>query len=87
MAPRTVIAQLQVDEPAKQMLDDMCKQKGMTRIAFMSRLVEWFATQDEIIQAWVLGLMGEQRLAELSRNQTDRPAAEPTGAPRRRNGR
>ena len=67
MPVKKEIAQLQVDPAAKQMLDDMCVQKGMTRIAFMSRLVEWFAKQDEIVQAWVLGLMGEQRLAELSR--------------------
>jgi hypothetical protein len=67
-AKRAVI-RLQLDLAAKQALDKLTERRGMTQIAALSRMVKWLVGQDEIMQAWVLGLMSEQHLgpmAELS---------------------
>lgn len=39
----------------------------MTQIAVLSRMVKWFVTQDEIVQASILGLLSENTLGDLSR--------------------
>src|SRR4051812_43185670 len=56
MAKRAII-RLQLDLPAKQQLDKLCDHRGMTQIAILSRLVKWFGTQNEVVQASVLGLL------------------------------
>ena len=66
MTAKRAIIRLQLDVTAKQALDKMCEQKGMTQISVLSRLVKWFANQDEVVQASVLGLMSEQHLGDLS---------------------
>jgi len=38
----------------------------MTQIAALSRTVKWLVAQDEIMQAWVLGLMSEQHLGDMA---------------------
>jgi hypothetical protein len=63
---KRAIIRLQLDVSAKHALDELCELRGMTQIAVLSRLVKWFATQDEIIQAAVLSLMSDQRLGELA---------------------
>src|SRR3954464_1105828 len=64
---KQAIIRLQLDGAAKEKLDEVCDLRGMTQIAVLSRLVKWFATQDEVVQASVLNLMSEERLGELSR--------------------
>ena len=80
MASKKAIMRLQLDGVAKQALDDMCEKKGMTQIAFLSRLVEWFANQEEIIQVPVLVLVSDQPLAELSQINNQRLTAKPPAA-------
>src|SRR5204862_7792300 len=55
-AKRAVIP-LQLDVDAKHALDELCELRGMTQIAVLSRLVRWFASLDEAIQAAVLDLL------------------------------
>lgn len=56
MHHRAVI-RLEMDVTAKDRLDQLVEQRGMTQIAVLSRLVRWFARQDEVVQASVLGLL------------------------------
>ena len=46
---------IELTGPAKQKLSTLSDRHGMTQVAMMSRLVEWFATQTELIQAAALG--------------------------------
>ena len=54
MARRFVI-RIELTHSAKTKLHDLSKQNGMTQVSIMSRLVEWFTAQPEIIQAAALG--------------------------------
>jgi hypothetical protein len=54
MARRFVI-RLELTEPAKRHLSGLADRHGMTQVAVMSRLVEWFSGQSDLIQAAVLG--------------------------------
>jgi hypothetical protein len=65
--PGQAIIRLQLDLPAKQALDKLCERRGMTQIAALSRTVRWLVTQDEILQAWVLNLMNEEHLGDMSK--------------------
>lgn len=65
--PGQAIIRLQLDLPAKQALDKLCERRGMTQIAALSRTVRWLVTQDEILQAWVLNLMSEEHLGDMSK--------------------
>src|SRR5689334_8617534 len=65
--PGQAIIRLQLDLPAKQALDKLCERRGMTQIAALSRTVRWLVSQDEILQAWVLNLMSEDHLGEMSK--------------------
>jgi hypothetical protein len=68
------IIRLQLDLPAKQALDALCDRRGMTQIAALSRIVSWLVKQDEILQAWVLNLMSQEHLSDMSRVLLDRVA-------------
>lgn len=39
----------------------------MTQIAALSRIAAWLVKQDEVLQAWVLNLMREDHLSEISK--------------------
>lgn len=65
MAKQTIV-RLQLDPPAKLVLDKLCDRRGMTQLAVMSRLVTWFGRQDQVIQASVLGLLSDEALGALA---------------------
>jgi hypothetical protein len=46
---------IELTGPAKTKLASLSDRHGMTQVAMMSRLVEWFASQDEKIQGAVMG--------------------------------
>src|SRR3954471_23346554 len=52
---RRFIMRIELTGGAKQKLSTLSDKNGMTQVAMMSRLVEWFAGQNELIQAAVLG--------------------------------
>jgi hypothetical protein len=64
--PARAIVRLQLDIQAKKALDDLSERRGMTQIAIMSRMVEWFAAQDEVVQASVLNLLSAEHFGDLS---------------------
>jgi len=54
MAKRFIM-RIELTGPAKKELSTLSDRHGMTQVAMMSRLVEWFAGQNELVQAAVLG--------------------------------
>lgn len=76
MAAKRSIMRIQLDAQAKQKLDKLCERRGMTQIAVMSRVVNWFVIQDETIQAIVLGSLSEQSMGSLARMMLKKIASE-----------
>ncbi len=72
MKAKRSILRIQLDRAAKEGLERLCEQRGMTQIAVMSRLVEWFINQDEIIQLGVLGVLSPQLTGPLARKLLER---------------
>jgi hypothetical protein len=65
---RRHIMRIELSGPAKTKVSQLSDYHGMTQVAMMSRIVEWFATQDELIQSAVLGRFPseiEQDIAKL----------------------
>jgi hypothetical protein len=52
---RRFIMRIELTASAKQKLSALSDKHGMTQVAMMSRLVEWFAAQEPLIQGAVLG--------------------------------
>jgi hypothetical protein len=52
---RRFIMRIELTGPAKQKLSTLSDKHGMTQVAMMSRLVEWFASQNELIQSAMIG--------------------------------
>ena len=50
-----IILRIEISPDAKDNLQGITRQSGMTQVAMLSRLVEWFANQPDIIQAAVMG--------------------------------
>jgi hypothetical protein len=46
---------IELTPTAKNLLADLCQRNGMTQVAVMSRITEWFSGQTDLIQAAVLG--------------------------------
>lgn len=67
MAGRRAIMRVQLDSATKTELDDLCDKRGMTQIAVMSRLVDWFVRQDALIQAAVLSSLSDESLSRLAK--------------------
>ena len=51
---RRFIMRIELTGASKQKLATLSDRHGMTQVAMMSRLVEWFAGQSELIQAAVM---------------------------------
>lgn len=79
---KRVVFRIQLTTEAKKRLLDISEQLGITQIAISSRLVEWFASQPDLIQAAVLGLypdlikqdVATLILNRLAENNTDKTA-------------
>ncbi len=65
---------MQMDAQSKARMDKLCEKRGMTQIAMMSRVVNWFLVQDETVQALVLGSLSEQSLGPVARTLLQRLA-------------
>jgi hypothetical protein len=72
MAKQRAVIRLAMESASKKQVDDVCKERGMTQIAVLSRLVKWFASQDEMVQASILGLLSEQMVGDVSKRLLDR---------------
>jgi hypothetical protein len=68
MAGKRSIMRIQLDTPAKDRLEVICKRRGMTQIAVMSRLVNWFSLQDDYIHTAVLQTLSDASMAALAKS-------------------
>ena len=50
---------------AKSSLEEMCERLGMTQVSTTSRLIEWFAEQNDVVQATILRLYPEDFHADV----------------------
>ena len=66
MAPR-IIVRIELTPDAKQRLNELCDKAGMTQVALLSRLVEWFATQSDMVKAAVLGHYPSEIEADIAK--------------------
>lgn len=66
MAAR-IIVRIELTPDAKSRLNELCKKAGMTQVALLSRLVEWFAGQNDMIQAAVLGQYPTELEADIAK--------------------
>jgi len=63
---RRVIMRIELTPDAKKGLTELCDRLGMTQIATTSRIIEWFTTQPDVVQAAVLGLYPQDIRAEIA---------------------
>src|SRR2546423_7577620 len=61
-----IIVRIELTPSAKEHLTSIAKRNGMTQVAVTSRLLEWFATQSELVQAAILGHYPHAIQAEIA---------------------
>jgi hypothetical protein len=67
MAGIRPIIRIELDSRAKSALDKICDHRGMTQVAVMSRLVQWFVRQDKTVQTTVIAAVTDSDNASLAR--------------------
>jgi hypothetical protein len=75
-ANRRVIMRIELYPEAKEELTGLCDRLGMTQIAATSRIIEWFTTQTDVVQAAILGLYPHDIRAEVAEMILKRMAAD-----------
>jgi hypothetical protein len=68
------IVRLELAESAKRQLTGLAQKRGMTQVSVISRLVEWFAGQSDLIQAAVLGRYPPEIEADVAKLLLERMA-------------
>ena len=68
MNAKRAILRIQLDLAAKQHLDRLSKTLGMTQISIMSRLVEWFVRQNQLVQLCAMGALSSDLSAPLAKD-------------------
>ena len=58
---------IELTGPAKNKLATLSDKHGMTQVAMMSRLVEWYAGQNELIQGAVMGHYPSEIASDVAR--------------------
>jgi hypothetical protein len=51
------LIRIEITQGARDALDDFVERRGGKRIVTVSRLIEWFVTREELVQAIVMGQM------------------------------
>jgi hypothetical protein len=67
---------IELTPDAKKGLTELCDRLGMTQIAATSRIIEWFTTQPDVVQAAVLGLYPQDIRSEIAEIILKRLASE-----------
>jgi len=62
-----IILRIELTPRAKSHLNDFCEKAGMTQVATLSRLVEWFANQPDIVQRLIVGHIPKEVQADVAR--------------------
>ena len=67
---------IEITPRAKDSLTGFCDRVGMTQVAAMSRMVEWFSEQGEVVQAAIMGLYPKDIRADIARLILEKMASE-----------
>lgn len=67
MAQKRHIMRLELTGPAKRDLETAAELRGMTQVALMSRLVEFFASRDEKLQTAIVGHFPEEMQGDIAK--------------------
>jgi hypothetical protein len=62
-----IILRIELTPSAKEALNSLTDQAGMTQVALLSRLVEWFSHQTDMIQSAVLGQYPSEIQADIAK--------------------
>jgi hypothetical protein len=63
---KRVIMRLELELSSKKGLDDFCDRTGMTKVAALSRLIDWFCNQPDNVQAIIQGLIPTFIIADVA---------------------
>src|SRR6266480_4652629 len=66
MAPR-IILRIELTPTAKEQLENVSDRLGMTQVAMLSRVIEWFARQPEALQRMIVGHMPREIQKDVAR--------------------
>jgi hypothetical protein len=69
MDAKRAIMRIQLDTLSKDRLAEICQKRRMTHNAALTRIVEWFSRQDEVIQASVLHNLSQGSLSAIAKSQ------------------
>jgi len=79
MAGKRSIMRIELDAAGKDRVESICKKRGMTQIALMSRLVNWFDSQDDFVQTAVLQTPSGDSVAALAKSLMRKVATQGSG--------
>jgi hypothetical protein len=68
------IMRVELNGPAKQNIAKIHDHHGMTQVAMMSRLVEWFSKQDLTMQSAILGRFPSELKTDIAKLLLERMA-------------
>ncbi|HEY1921770.1 MAG TPA: hypothetical protein VGG44_03310 [Tepidisphaeraceae bacterium] len=54
---KRVVVRLELEPRSKKGLDEFCDRTGMTKVAALSRLIDWFCDQPDNVQVIIQGLI------------------------------
>jgi hypothetical protein len=63
---RRIVLRVELLPGSKANLDAFCDRTGMTKVAAVSRLIDWFCHQNDMIQALVQGLVPKAIEADVA---------------------
>jgi uncharacterized hydantoinase/oxoprolinase family protein len=64
---KRIIMRIEIAPASKTRLDQFCEDTGMTKLAAVSRLIDWFCEQDETVQAIVQHLFPSAIEADVAK--------------------
>jgi hypothetical protein len=70
---RTLVVHVELTPRAKEQIEQLSQQRGMTQYAMLSRLAEWFANEDATVQGAVLGQYPGDVAADIAKMLLRRP--------------
>jgi hypothetical protein len=63
---RRIVMRVELLPSSKTKLDAFCDRTGMTKVAVVSRLIDWFCNQTDVIQTIVQGLVPKAIEADVA---------------------
>ena len=65
--PKRSIMRIELTGSAKDQVKNLSKRHGMTQVSMMSRLMEFFATQPELLQSAMIGRYPKEIEADIAK--------------------